>query len=172
MRWIAIGSVRDAEVRVDDGLAAADRGGIAVADLAPVVEHDDAVGNVHHHAHVVLDQHDRRAVLLVDVEDEPAHVLFLLDVHAGHRLVEQQQRRLGGQRARELDALLQAVRQSADGRLADVLDLEEVDDLLDFRAVRELLAARAADPDRLLDEARVHLQVAPGHDVVEHASCP
>ncbi len=70
------------------------------------------------------------------VEDEAAHVLLLLEVHAGHRLVEQQQLRLHGERAAELDALLQAVGQLADRRLADVLDLEEVDDLLDHLAVR------------------------------------
>jgi len=34
--------------------------------------------------------------------------------------------------------------------------------------VLELLAPRAADPDRLLQEIAAHLQVAPGHDVVEH----
>ena len=28
-----------------------------------VVEHDDVVGDLHHHAHVVLDQEDRDAVL-------------------------------------------------------------------------------------------------------------
>ncbi len=114
----------------------------AVADLAAVVEHDHPVGDVHHDAHVVLDQHDRRAELVVDVEDEAAHVLLLLDVHAGHRLVEQQQRRLGRERARELDALLQSVRQAADRRLADVLDLEEVDHLLD--AARDARAPRDA----------------------------
>ena len=37
-----------------------------------------------------------------------------------------------------------------------------------LRAVLELLAPRAAEPDRLLEEARLHLEVAAGHDVVEH----
>ena len=53
----------------------------------------------------------------------------------------------GGQRAAELDALLQAVGQPADRHLADVLDLEEVDDPLDDRAVLDLLA-RAPGPSR------------------------
>ena len=60
--------------------------------------------------------------------------------------------RLGGERAGELDALLQAVGQPPDRRLADVLDLEEVDDLLDLAPVLELLALRRADPQRLLEE--------------------
>ena len=41
----------------------------------------------------------------------------------------------GGQRPAELDPLLQAVGKAADGGLADVLDLEEVDDLLDPAAM-------------------------------------
>ena len=78
------------------------------------------------------------------VEDEAAHVLLLLEVHAGHRLVEQQQLGLGRERAAELDALLQAVGQLADRRLADVLDLQEVDDALDRLAMPDLLALRRA----------------------------
>ena len=74
------------------------------------------------------------------------HVLLLLEVHAGHRLVQQQQLRLHGQRAAELDALLQAVGQLADRHLADVLDLQEVDDLLDALAMLDLLAS--AGPKR------------------------
>src|SRR5260221_419090 len=89
--------VRDAEVRVDDGLILAHVVRIPVAYLLAVVQHDHAVGNVHHHTHVVLDQDDRGPVLLVDVEDEAAHVLFLLHVHAGHRLVQQKHRGLGSE---------------------------------------------------------------------------
>ena len=50
-----------------------------------------------------------------------------------------------------------------------MLDLEKVDDLLDLAAIGELLASRASDPDGLLEEGRAHLQIAAGHDVVEHA---
>src|SRR2546429_8725169 len=75
-----------AQVGVTDGRVLADLLGRAVGDLAPVVEDRDAVGDVHDHAHVVLDERDRRAELAVDVQDEAAHVLLLLDVHAGHRL--------------------------------------------------------------------------------------
>ena len=37
-----------------------------------------------------LDQRDGGAELAVHVENEAAHVLLLLEIHAGHRLVEQQ----------------------------------------------------------------------------------
>ena len=62
----------------------------------------------------------------------------------GHRLVEEQELRLERERARQLDPLLQAVGERAHHLLADVLDLEEVDDVLDDLAVRDLLALRPA----------------------------
>src|SRR3712207_3563124 len=49
-------SVRHPEVGVDDALVALDLVGLAVGDLAPVVEDHDPVREVHHHAHVVLDE--------------------------------------------------------------------------------------------------------------------
>ena len=98
----------------------------------------------------MLDQDDRGAVVIVDVEDEAAHVLLLLDVHAGHRLVEQQDRRLGGECSAQLDALLQPVGQARHRGLADVLDLQELDDFFDrfavFGSPRVALAAAAARP--------------------------
>ena len=71
------------------------------------------------------------------------------------------------ERPAELDPLLHAVGQPADRRVADRLDLEEIDDLLDERAVLELLALGAAEIDRLLEEGRAHLEDAAGHQVVE-----
>src|SRR5262245_28175494 len=140
----------DSQVGVDDFLVALDLGGHPVGDLAAVVEHHHAIRDVHHHAHVVLDQHERGAEVVVNVENEAAHVLLFLEVHPRHRLVEQEQRRLRGERAAELDALLQAVRQASDRRAPDVLDLEEVDDLLDRAPVLELFALRRPEPKRLL----------------------
>src|SRR5712691_6935646 len=125
-----ISVMAQSEIGVEHGLVLADLVGLSVGDLAPVVQHGHPVGDVHDHAHVVLDQRDGGPELAVDVEDEAAHVLFLLDVHAGHGLVEQQEHGLGRQRPRELDPLLQAVGKPPDGGLADRLDLQEVDDLL------------------------------------------
>src|SRR5215467_11882493 len=82
------------EVGIEHGLILADHVGPAVGDLLTVVEHDHAVGDVHDHAHVVLDQRDGRTELAVGVEDETAHVFLLLDVHPSHRLVEEQERGL------------------------------------------------------------------------------
>ena len=92
--------------------------------------------------------------LLADLEDVAGHVLGLLEVHAGHRLVEQQQLGLHGQRPAQLDALLDAVGQQPDRRVAVGLELEQLDDLLDRRAVLDLLAPGPAPPQRAGDEAR------------------
>src|SRR5207244_366256 len=58
---------------------------------------------------------------------------------------------------------------AAGGRLADRLDLEEIDDALDERAVLELLTAGRAPVERLQQEAPFHLEEPPRHEVVEHA---
>ncbi|MEL6316457.1 MAG: ABC transporter ATP-binding protein, partial [Pseudomonadota bacterium] len=50
----------------------------------------------------ILDVNEEFGTTIVLIEDEARHVLLLLDVHAGHRLVEQQQLRLRGERAAEL----------------------------------------------------------------------
>src|SRR6185369_11302967 len=159
----------DAQVGVEHGRLLADLLGRAVGDRAAVVQHDDVVGDVHDHAHVVLDQGDGGAELAVDVEDEAAHVFLLLDVHPRHRLVEQQELRLRGQRPGQLHALLQAVGQTPGRRLADGLDRQEVDDALHERAVLELLAPGRPPPHGVEQEAAAHLENAPRHDVVEHA---
>src|SRR6056297_2535753 len=161
--------MRHPQIGVDHSLVAAHLVGRAVADLLAVIHHHDAVAEVHDHAHVVLDQGDGGAELVVDVENEAAHVLLFLDVHPRHRLVQQQDRRLGGQRAGELDPLLEAVGQARDRRLADVLDLEKVYDALDLGAVRDLLTLGRPLPDRLRQQPRLHLPDAARHHVVEHA---
>src|SRR2546425_8768769 len=157
------------EIGVEDRRGLAHVLGWTVGDLAPVVQDGDTVGDVHDHAHVVLDERDRRAELAVHVEDEARHVLLLLDVHAGHRLVEQQQLGLGGERAPELHALLQSIGQLAGRRLADGLDLEGGDHALDEGAGGQLLAPGGGPPDRVEQEVPAHLQQPARHEVVEHA---
>src|ERR687893_3326650 len=84
-------SARHAEVGVDHILVALDLLRQPVGDADPVVEHHDAVAQIHHYAHVVLDERDRGAEMLAHVEHEAAHILLLLHIHAGHRLVEQEE---------------------------------------------------------------------------------
>src|SRR5574343_1047574 len=162
-------SVRGAQVSPDHVFVGARFLGFTVADLLAVVQHHDAVGNVHHHTHVVLDQHNRGAEFVVDVEDEAAHVLLFFEVHAGHRFVEQQYLRFHGQGAAEVNALLQTVGQLAHGRLAEGLDFEEVDDVLDLLAMGFLFALGRAHTQGLQEQVAFDLEVATRHDVVDHA---
>src|SRR5499433_3015248 len=87
----------DPEVGVHDRLILAHDLRGTVGDLPAVIEHDHAVGDVHDHAHVVLDEGDGGAELVVHVEDKAGHVLLLLHVHARHGLVEEEEVGLGGQ---------------------------------------------------------------------------
>src|SRR5690606_36207281 len=138
-----------------------------VANLVAVIQHDDSIGDIHHDPHVMLDQDDRRSELFVRFEDEPAHVLFFLEVHSRHRLVQQQNVRLAYQRPSELDSLLDPVRQFVDGFLADRLDLEKIDHALGDQSVLQLLPAGLAEIDGLLQEVASHLRVLSHEDVVE-----
>src|SRR5947209_11120259 len=61
--------VRDSQIRVDYAAVVAHLVGRAVGDLAAVVQDDHPIRQVHDNAHVVLDQHDGGAHLVVDVED-------------------------------------------------------------------------------------------------------
>src|SRR6185369_17145979 len=60
----------------------------AVGDLAAVLEHDDMVGDFHHHGHVVLDEQDRSTLLGLNGFQERRQVAGLAWVEARRRFVE------------------------------------------------------------------------------------
>ncbi len=141
----------------------------AVADLAPVVKHHHVVGQSHHHAHVVFDQHHGGAEVAVHVSDEARHVLFLFCVHPGHGFVEQQQAWSGDQCTAQLHTFLQAVGQVAHQHIAVCLQLKELKNALAPLAKGRGLAARAWQAEGLLDKAAAHVPRQAGEKVVEHA---
>ena len=65
--------------------------GKALGDLPAVVEHDDAVADVHDQFHHVLDQHDRHPEFGVDAADAGHGGFDFAGVQPGRHLVEQQQ---------------------------------------------------------------------------------
>ena len=67
------------------------------------------LGQLHHHLHVVLDDEDRQ--VLGDAAHQRHGVVGLRRAHAGRRLVEAQQLRLGGERDADLEVALLAVRE-------------------------------------------------------------
>ena len=73
------------------------------------MQHGDAVRQFHHHLHVVLDDQDGE--ILGDAPHQLHRVVRLRGAHAGGRLVEAQQLRLGGERDADLQVALLAVRE-------------------------------------------------------------
>ncbi len=67
----------------------------------------------------MLDQQDREPELVADVEDQPHQLVALLRIESGGGLVEEQESRLPGERARDLEPALLAVRETR-GRLVCV----------------------------------------------------
>src|SRR5262249_4071281 len=67
---------------------ASDRIGGAFDDLGAVIEHDDAIRQVRHHLHVVLDPDHRGPDLMADTQQEAGKVLALLANEPGAGLVE------------------------------------------------------------------------------------
>jgi hypothetical protein len=116
----------------------------------------------------VLDHDDRDTELVAHVEDEAGHVLGLLQVHPGHRLVQQEQLGLHRKGAAEFDALLHAVGQLADGESPPLLQLQEVDGVLDRGPVDELTSTRLADPCECRHHPVGVVVVAAEHEVVQH----
>ena len=157
------------EIGRDDARIGERLGRRAVGDLLAVAQHHHAVAERRYHIHVVLDQQHRDTALLARVEDEARHVFLLFLVHAGHRLVEDQEARLGHQRARQLDALLQPEGNDLDRRVAHVLQLQEVDGVLDQLALLHLVALGPKPVEQRRERRRAHVDVAAQQDVVEHA---
>src|SRR6266568_1076286 len=97
-----------AEVGFDDARVGLDRGRRALGDLLPVLQHHDVLAGAHDEAHVVLDEQDGDAAPL-DLADELDEEVRLLLVHPPGRLVEDEQLRVGGEGAGDLEPALVAV---------------------------------------------------------------
>src|SRR5208282_5981750 len=85
-----------------------------------------------------------------------------------HRLIEEQNLWVECQGTTQLDALPETIGQSARRLLAQILELEKLDQLLDSRAVRHLFLLREAPIDKGREHTGLHPHVAAQHDVVEH----
>ena len=95
--------------------------------------------------------------------------MFFFDVHARHRFIEQQHLGLQRQGTAQVDALLQAVGQLTHRGFAVRLNFQKVDDVLDIGAVLHFFALGRPNAQGLQQYIAFDAQVAPGHDVVEHA---
>ena len=95
----------------------------------------------------------------------PVRELFLLLLRQpGHRLVEEEELRLGGEGAPELHTLLDTVGTIGHATLAHRLQVEELDDFLAPAPVTNLLAAQA---QRRRQEVLSKVEMPSDHEVVE-----
>ncbi len=107
-----------AQVGIDHFLVVLDFVGGALGDLLAEVQHRDLVGDVHHQAHVVLDQQDGDAPV-ADLKEEFHQGFGLGGVQPGRRLVEQEELRIGDEGPCQLEHPLPAVGQTL--RLRELL---------------------------------------------------
>ena len=107
----------------------------------------------HHRAHDVLDQQDGKAALLVDAGENLHHAVGFGRPQPRHHLVEQQELRIGGERARHFEALPVGQRQRRGGLAALVVEIEPGEHLAGMGARRRdvLPAMQRADHDVVLD---------------------
>src|SRR5947208_2900929 len=122
-----------AEVGLENALVTLDLGGRPLGDLHAPVHDEDPLAVVHDHVHVVLDDHDRLALPLQPV-DVVEQVLEQRAVHAGRRLVEQDQVGVGHERPGELQELLRPVGKAPAVLGAQMREVDERDELLGPRA--------------------------------------
>ena len=122
----------------------------------------------HHQVHVMLDHEDGDAAL-ADAQQQLPELGRLLRVQAGGRLVEQQQLRLGGERAGQLDPALQAIGEAAGRLVRQVREADEVEQLQRTRARRGFLPrARRASASSEAKKPFFIRRVPAEQHVVEH----
>ena len=85
----------------------------------------------------VVRREEHRAPAVGVLPDGRPEVAATLDVHAGRRLVEDEQLGVGQQGHREAQPLLLAARALADHAVADVADAGPLQDLVDRSGLRE-----------------------------------
>ena len=154
-----------AEVRADDPLVGLDLGRRADRDRHAEVEHEDAVGDLHDHPHVVLDEQHSELALAAQAAHERGDLGALGGVHAGDRLVEQHQPRLHRQAARQLDALAVAVGEQLHLGAGVVGEPDERERL--GAAARWRRSSRAAEPEPAAQHAGAHQVMAADEHVLE-----
>ena len=92
---------------------AAHLGGRALGERPSLVEHLDAVADLHHERHVVVDQEHARLVVVAHGADDGGELGHLALGQPGGRLVEQQEARLGRERPGDAELPLVAVGEAA-----------------------------------------------------------
>src|SRR5689334_14551845 len=136
-------------------------------DLLAVVEHGYALRCAHHDLHVVLDQENRDRALLAERADEGEERGGFLWVHPGGRLVEEQQLRLGRERAGDLEPTLVAVGEVLCELVVRSSQPREGEQLARLLLGLALLAPDAGQPEDRAEDAALQAGVHADQHVLE-----
>src|SRR5688572_10358465 len=134
----------------------------AFGDARAEVEHYHAAGERQQEAHVVLDQQNRDAAL-GDTADDAGQAVELGRREPRRGLIEQDDTRLAGERARDLEQAALAERQRADVGVAQPGEADEFDQLFGAPALCSLFV-RSLPREEIRAEARM----SPHHHVLQH----
>src|SRR5712691_4645526 len=163
------GRCPSAEVGFDDSWIAVDLLGQAFGDLHAVVHNDDAIRDLHHQRHVVLDEEDRQPAV-AHRADEARDLDPLIWVHAVRGFVEQQQLGARRQCASHLGAAAvrvgEAERRIIEPRLEPLA--EEIDRGMDLRLGGPLGPKRAGPEGYRSQHAASRPVVRPQQDVLPY----
>ena len=120
------------------------------------MQHQNARGERHHRAHHVLDQQNGEPGFAVELAQDRDDAVHLGRPQARHHLVEQQQFRIGGERARHFQPLAVGQGQGGGALLALVVEVEAAQHLVRAlaRGVDVPTMQQRADDDIVLDAER------------------
>ena len=163
------------EIGLDDFGVVLDLRRSPLGDLLAEIQHGDRLRDAHDHAHLVLDEQDGDSQLVAQPMDEVGHGLGLARIHAGGRLVEEQQVRLAGERPGDLQAALIAIGQVLGQQVALPLQTAEpqqpagLSDGIGLFLHRAPVAQDGADQPRLEVGVHADQDVLHGRHVLEQA---
>ena len=134
------------------------------------IDHQDAVGDVHDHGHIVFNEQNGHTELILNILDPENQILLFFRVHARAGFVQQKQFRLQGQGPPQFDEFLGAIGQSAYQFVAHRLQFQKIDDFLYFFPMPDLFPAGkgpSAPHQAAPEQAGLHVQVAAQQDIVQ-----
>src|SRR6185312_11271315 len=119
-------------------------------------------------SHVMLDKEHSEIAVAADLPDQVAEDVDFLVVEAAGRLVEQQDLRVCGERAGELDALLGAKRQARHRGMRHAFEVEIVEDVMNFLVDGSLAPADPGELQRIADDVAGGAGMGADADVVQY----
>src|SRR5436309_1466015 len=168
MSWISSTRRSLPKISLDDGGIVPDHVRRALGNDPPIIEHHYPIRDAHHHRHVVLDKQDGYAAV-ADVSDQLHEGVRFRGVHAGDRLVEQQHRRLGGQRQRHADQPLFTIGQRARKIVGAAFETNPFDQFAGAFPQTALRRPGARQPQYGFEKTEPALAMQPDQQIVVNA---